>query len=135
MLVRIVVIVLLVLANAFFVMAEFAILRARLPRLEAMARRDDRLARAAFRVASSPANTLAACALGTSLTSIGIGWVLAGWLYTIVEPARTGAGVAAIIVAAALAVYLHVLVGKLVPRTAALARPEHQARLVALPLL
>jgi CBS domain containing-hemolysin-like protein len=134
-LVRIVVIVLLVLANAFFVMAEFAILRARLPRLEAMARRDDRLARAAFRVASSPANTLAACALGTSLTSIGIGWVLAGWLYTVVEPAPTGAGVAAIIVAAALAVYLHMLVGKLVPRTAALARPEHHARLVALPLL
>jgi CBS domain containing-hemolysin-like protein len=134
-LVRIVVIVLLVLANAFFVMAEFAILRARLPRLEAMARRDDRLARAAFRVASTPANTLAACALGTSLTSIGVGWVLAGWLYNVAEPARTGAGVAAIIVAAALAVYLHMLVGKLVPRTAALARPEHYARLVALPLL
>ena len=116
-------------------MAEFAILRARLPRLEAMARRDDRLARAAYRVASSPASTLAACALGTSLTSIGIGWVLAGWLHNIVEPAYSGAGVAAIIVAAALAVYLHALVGKLVPRAAALARPEHFARLVALPLL
>jgi CBS domain containing-hemolysin-like protein len=134
-LVRIVVIVLLVVANAFFVMAESAILRARLPRLEAMARRDDRLARAAFRAASNPANTLAVGALGTSLTSIGIGWVLAGWLYTIVVPASTGARVAAIIIAAALAVYLHILVGKLVPRTVALARPEHYARLVALPLL
>lgn len=132
---RIVVIVLLVLANAFFVMAEFAILRARLPRLEAMARRNDRLARAAFRAASSPARTLAACALGTSLTSIGLGWVLAGWFYTVVQPAGTRAGVATIIVAAALAVYLHILIGKLVPRTAALARPEHSARLVAYPLL
>lgn len=132
---RIVVIVLLVLANAFFVMAEFAVLRARLPRLEAMARRNDRLARAAFRVASTPARTLAAAAIGTSLTSIGIGWVLAGWLYTIVLPEGTSARVAAIIVAAAVAVYLHVLVGKLVPRTAALARPEHFARVVALPLL
>jgi CBS domain containing-hemolysin-like protein len=130
-----VVIVLLVLANAFFVMAEFAILRARLPRLEAMARRDDRLARAAFRAASTPANTLAAAALGTSLTTMGIGWVLAGWLYTIVVPASTSARIAAIIIAAVLAVYLHILVGKLVPRTAALARPEHYARLVALPLL
>jgi CBS domain containing-hemolysin-like protein len=134
-LVRIVVILLLVLANAFFVLAEFAILRARLPRLDAMARRRDRLARAAFRAASTPAGTLAACALGTSLTSIGIGWVLAGWLYTVIQPAGSGAGIATIIVAAVLAVYLHVLIGKLIPRTAALARPEHYARLVAYPLL
>ena len=132
---RIVVIVLLVLANAFFVMAEFAILRARLPRLEAMTRHKDRLAHAALRAASSPASTLATCALGTSLTSIGIGWVLAGWLYTIVRPATTGAGLATIIVAVVVAVYLHILIGKLVPRTAALARPEHYARYVALPLL
>jgi CBS domain containing-hemolysin-like protein len=134
-LVRIVVILLLVLANAFFVLAEFAILRARLPRLDAMARRRDRLAHAAFRAASTPAGTLAACALGTSLTSIGIGWVLAGWLYTVIQPAGSGAGIATIIVAAVLAVYLHVLIGKLIPRTAALARPEHYARLVAYPLL
>ena len=132
---RISVIVLLVLANAFFVMAEFAILRARLPRLEAMTRRGDRLARYALRAASSPASTLAAGALGTSLTSIGIGWILAGWLYTILRPAWNGAALATIIVAAALSVYLHILIGKLVPRTAALARPEHYARLVALPLL
>ena len=132
---RIVVLLLLVLANAFFVLAEFAILRARLPRLDAMARRRDRLARAAFRAASTPAGTLAACALGTSLTSIGIGWVLAGWLYTVIQPAGSGAGIATIIVAAVLAVYLHVLIGKLIPRTAALARPEHYARLVAYPLL
>ncbi|HEU6451114.1 MAG TPA: hemolysin family protein [Gemmatimonadaceae bacterium] len=135
MLVRIVVILLLVLANAFFVLAEFAILRARLPRLDAMARRGDRLARAAFRAASTPAGTLALCALGTSLTSIGIGWVLAGWLYTVIRPAGSSAGIATIIVAAVLAVYLHILVGKLIPRTAALARPEHYARLVAYPLL
>jgi CBS domain containing-hemolysin-like protein len=134
-LVRILVILLLVLANAFFVMAEFAVLRARLPRLEAMTRRGDRLARYALRAASSPANTLAASALGTSLTSIGIGWILAGWLYTILVPASNGAALATIIVAAALAVYLHILIGKLLPRTAALARPEHFARIVALPLL
>ncbi len=132
---RIVVIILLVLANAFFVLAEFAILRARLPRLDAMARRRDRLAHAAFRAASTPAGTLAACALGTSLTSIGIGWVLAGLLYTVIQPAGRSAGIATIIVAAVLAVYLHVLIGKLIPRTAALARPEHYARLVAYPLL
>ena len=132
---RIVVIVLLVMANAFFVMAEFAILRARLPRLEAMTRRKDRLARAALRAASAPASTLTASALGTSLTSIAIGWILAGWLYTIVRPSTSGEGLATIIVAVVLAVYLHILIGKLVPRTAALARPEHYARLVALPLL
>ena len=132
---RIVVIVLLVMANAFFVMAEFAILRARLPRLEAMTRRKDRLARAALRAASAPASTLTASALGTSLTSIAIGWILAGWLYTIVRPSTSGEGLATIIAAVVLAVYLHILIGKLVPRTAALARPEHYARLVALPLL
>lgn len=132
---RIVVIVLLVLANAFFVMAEFAILRARLPRLDAMARRGDRLARYALRAATAPASALAASALGTSLTSIGIGWILAGWVYTIVRPTWGGTSIATIIAAVVLAVYLHILIGKLVPRTAALARPEHSARLIALPLL
>jgi len=130
-----VVILILVVANAFFVLAEFAILRARLPRLEAMARRGDRLGRAAFRAASSPAGTLSACALGTSLTTIGIGWILADWLDVAIGPTRTGTSIASIIIAAVLAVYLHILVGKLVPRTAALARPEHYARFVAYPLL
>ncbi len=132
---RIVGILILVVANAFFVVAEFAVLRARLPRLEAMARRGDRLGRAAFRAASNPARTLSACALGTSLTTMAIGWILAAWLHDVLGPAGTSAGVASIIIAAVLAVYLHSLLGKLVPRTAALARPEHFARIVAYPLL
>src|SRR5690606_10583668 len=76
-----------------------------------------------------------ACALGTSLTTIAIGWTLAAWLHGSAAPASTRAGAASIIIAAVLAVYLHILIGKLIPRTAALARPEHFARIVAYPLL
>lgn len=138
---RILVIVLLLVANAFFVMAEFAILRARLSRLEAMARQGDRLAQHALRAASTPTRVLAASALGTSLSSLALGWVLAGWLYAMARPAAWGAGgggtsaIVTILAAGLITIYLHIIVGKLVPRAAALARPEHFARILAPALL
>ncbi len=75
MLGRLLAIILLVLLNAFFVGAEFALVRSRRTRLEAMIRNGDRLARFALRAASNISRILSASQLGVTLASLGLGWV------------------------------------------------------------
>jgi CBS domain containing-hemolysin-like protein len=133
-LLRIAAVLLLVLANAFFVAAEFSLVRARRPRLEGMAREGDRLARLALRTTRDPAHVLAASELGITLSALGLGWVLAGWAITITWPAGTPAAIAALVIAVITTVSLHILFGELTPRALALAQPERVARLLAPPL-
>jgi len=61
---RLLAIILLVLLNAFFVGAEFALVRSRRTRLEAMTRSGDRLARIALRASSNISRVLSASQLG-----------------------------------------------------------------------
>src|SRR5438128_10518511 len=68
-------IVVLVLLNAFFVGAEFALVRSRRTRLEAMTRSGDRLARGALRASSNISRVLSASQLGVTLASLGLRWV------------------------------------------------------------
>jgi CBS domain containing-hemolysin-like protein len=72
---RLLAIILLVLLNAFFVGAEFALVRSRRTRLEAMTRSGDRLARFAVRASSNISRILSASQLGVTLASLGLGWV------------------------------------------------------------
>jgi CBS domain containing-hemolysin-like protein len=72
---RLLAIILLVLLNAFFVGAEFALVRSRRTRLEAMVRSGDRLARFAVRATSNISRILSASQLGVTLASLGLGWV------------------------------------------------------------
>jgi CBS domain containing-hemolysin-like protein len=134
-LLRIVAILLLVLVNAFFVAAEFALVRARRPRLEAMARSGDRLAKLALHASDATASVLAASELGITLSTLALGWLLAGWLYTITRTAGTSGAIVALVVAAIVTVYLHIVFGELTPRALAFAQPERVARLLAVPLL
>jgi CBS domain containing-hemolysin-like protein len=141
---RLLAIILLVLLNAFFVGAEFALVRSRRTRLEAMTRSGDRLARFAVRASSNISRILSASQLGVTLASLGLGWVaeatvgdifatLFGHLPFAIELSMRltlGATVALIIVT-----YLHVVFGELTPKAAALNHPEALARWLAPPLL
>ena len=68
-------VVILVLANAFFVATEFALVSARKTRLDEMARGGNRKATLARRVIQSLARYISATQLGITLTSLGLGWV------------------------------------------------------------
>ena len=129
---RLVAILALVLLNAFFVAAEFALARARRPRLEAMARAGDRLAARVLRAADAAPRLLAAAELGITMSSLALGWLLASWFLT-----GVGAlwGVAGVGLAILIVVYLHIVFGELAPRTIAIAQPERFARLLTPPLL
>ena len=68
-------VVVLVLANAFFVAAEFALVGARKTRLDEFARTGDRKARLARRAVQSLDRYISATQLGITLASLGLGWI------------------------------------------------------------
>jgi magnesium and cobalt exporter, CNNM family len=133
--------VVLLLANAMFVGAEFATVAARRPRLQQMAASGDRLAAAAIRHSSELPKTLAALQRGISVASIGLGFTLEAIVETALEPVLgyiPYAGTVVIDVAiAAIAIglvsSLHAVFGEMVPKNLAISAPEALARWLALP--
>jgi CBS domain containing-hemolysin-like protein len=141
---RLLAIILLVLLNAFFVGAEFALVRSRRTRLEAMTRSGDRLARFAVRASSNISRILSASQLGVTLASLGLGWVAESTVGEVFEHLFANLPFAieismrltlAATVALVIVTYLHVVFGELVPKAAALNHPEALARWLAPPLL
>lgn len=140
---RLAVVIGLVILNAFFVAAEFALVRSRKTRLEAMARAGDGLAAIALRATSNIASVLSASQLGVTLSSLGLGWVAESSLVeTFAKPImQLPLGLAvdarltiATITALAVVTYLTVVFGELSPKTAALNNPEQWAKYLV-PLL
>jgi CBS domain containing-hemolysin-like protein len=137
-------VVVLVLANAFFVAAEFALVGARRTRLDELARAGDGKARLARRAVQSLDRYISATQLGITLASLGLGWIgepaLAGlirngfsWLPSTVAAIATH-GVASAI-AFAIITILHIILGELVPKALALIYPEAISGWVAAPLM
>jgi magnesium and cobalt exporter, CNNM family len=134
---RLVAIAVLLLVNGYFVAAEFALVRSRRTRLEAMARGGDRLARIALRGTTHLAKLLSASQLGITLASLGLGALteetlaagLEHWFgglpFAIEVTLRAGLASA---VAIAVVTYFHVVFGELAPRSFALQHPENTAR-------
>jgi CBS domain containing-hemolysin-like protein len=126
--------------NAFFVIAEFALVTARRARLERAAARGSRAARAAATAVGELPLTLAGAQLGVTICSLGLGAVteptvehlLAPPLHAIGAPEAAAEGIA---LAAALAAvtFAHMVAGEMAPKSWALTGPERAALAVALP--
>lgn len=140
MLGRLTAIVVLVLLNGFFVGAEFALVRSRRNRLEAMVRTGDRLARVALRASSNISGLLPASQLGVTLSSLALGWVAQSMMTDVLASLPDGAEIPARVTIAALiafavASYVHVVFGELLPKAAALNHPERLAKWLVPPLV
>lgn len=132
------------LANAFFVAAEFALVASRRTRIEAMIRRGDRKAKTVRKALDDLNRQLSAAQLGITLASILLGYVseetlgglLHGWLAglppSLAFATRTGF---AATVAVSIVSVLHVVIGEQAPKTWAIAYPERTSRWVAGPLI
>src|SRR5580765_605962 len=137
-------VVVLVLANAFFVATEFALVSARRTRLDEMARAGDGKARLARRAVQSLGRYISATQLGITLASLGLGWIgepalaglVAGAFNWLPKPFAAIAthGVASAI-AFGLITILHITLGELVPKAFALAYPEEVSRWASGPLI
>jgi CBS domain containing-hemolysin-like protein len=131
-----------VLANAFFVAAEFAMARVRPTALEAKARTGDRPAQRALQISKRLDAFLTATQLGITLASLALGWLGEPALAELLRPPLEAIGLSEAAVhgtAAAIGFsvlsLLHIVVGELVPKSLAILRPESVARHTALPLL
>ncbi len=132
---------LLVLLNGFFVAAEFGLARARLTRLDQMAQDGVGAAELAARQARQIDRYLAACQLGITLASLGLGWLGEPAFAALIEPVLEGIGlgpasstITAVIIAFAIITVLHVVIGELAPKNLAIQRAEDTARVVSRPL-
>jgi len=133
-----------VVANAFFVGAEFALVSVRRTRLETRAAAGSRRARAAVRLINDPSFFISSTQLGVTLASLALGWIGEPTLASLLEPlagaiapagrAAYVAHILAIIIAFAVITFLHIVLGELMPKMAALERAEGLALFVARPL-
>jgi CBS domain containing-hemolysin-like protein len=137
-------VVVLVLANAFFVAAEFALVGARRTRLDELSRAGDAKARLARRAVQSLDRYISATQLGITLASLGLGWIGEPALAHLIEgafawlpeaAARLATHTVASIIAFSIITVLHIILGELVPKALALLYPEDVSRWVAAPLM
>jgi CBS domain containing-hemolysin-like protein len=134
--------VLLIAANAFFVAAEFALISARRDRLEALAEQGKHSAMTVIRAGENLSVMLAGAQLGITVGSIVLGRVGEPAVAHLLAPVFELFGVSeallhtvSFIVAITIVVILHVLLGEMVPKNIALAGPEKAAMLLVPPYL
>ncbi len=134
--------ILLIGANAFFVGAEFSLISARRDRLEALAEQGKARAVTVIRAGEQLSSMLAGAQLGVTVASILLGRIGEA---AVADMLRTSFGLTgmppalvhtlAFVIALAIVVTLHVLLGEMVPKNIALAGPERTAMLLVPPYL
>lgn len=129
--------VILLLANGFFVAAEFAYITARRNVLE---RSPGRSARTAVLLNRDLSLSLAGSQLGITMASLGLGAVAEPAVAAILERALGFMAIPeallhgiALVIALLIVVFLHMVIGEMAPKNIAIANPERLARALAIP--
>lgn len=137
-----VIVFLLLLVNAFFVGAEFAIVRARKNRIEQMDKDGNVDAKLALKALDDVNFFIAAVQVGVTIASIGIGWFGSPTIEKMLTPLLKSVPsadayimqITVAIIAFILITFLHVLIGEQVPKCIALQYPEKISLFVAKPM-
>jgi CBS domain containing-hemolysin-like protein len=139
-------VLLLVLANGFFVSSEFALVSVRRSRIAALAEQGHRGAKAVIRLLENPTIFLSTTQFGVTLASLALGWIgestLAGDilmpLLALIVPSSLAiyisAHAVAIPLAFAIITFFHIVLGEIIPKTIALEKTQKIALVVARPL-
>lgn len=133
---------LLVFLNAFFVAAEFAIVKVRSTRVQELVREGVRGSTAVQNAIGDLDAYLSATQLGITLASLGLGWIGEPAFASIVTPLLATFGIwsekvihsISLTIAFALITFLHIVLGELAPKSLAIRRPEETSLVVAPPL-
>jgi CBS domain containing-hemolysin-like protein len=131
---------LLLAGNGFFVAAEFALVASKRHRLEQAAAGGSRAAAAALAGSRQLSLMLAGAQLGITLCSLGLGALAEPAIAHLIDPWLHAAGLpeqvsypVAFVIALAIVVFLHMVVGEMAPKSWAISDPERSALLLALP--
>ena len=129
--------VVLLAGNAFFVGAEFSLISARRDRLEALAAQGKRNAGTVIRAGQNLSMMLAAAQLGITICSILLGRIGEPAVAHLLEQPFDLVGLpesllhpVSFVLALAIVVVLHILLGEMIPKNIALAGPERSALLL-----
>lgn len=135
--------ILLVLANGFFVAAEFAIVKVRASQIELQAKSGSKVARIAKSITQHLDGYLAATQLGITLASLALGWVgetvmtnLVGEIFAAfgIDISLGWAKTAGFVLAFGTITILHVVLGELAPKSIAIQKPVATTMKIAIPL-
>lgn len=131
----------IVFLNAFFVAAEFAIVKVRTTQLESLARGGSSRARIAGHIVAHLDVYLSSCQLGVTMTSLALGWVGEPFVARLLEPVLrlVGAGDALVhtvsfVVGFGLITFLHIVMGEQAPKWLAIQHVRATTLAVARPL-
>jgi CBS domain containing-hemolysin-like protein len=138
-------VLILVLLNAFFVAAEFALVGSRRSRIDQLAEEGVRGARAVQDALQNLDRYISGTQLGITLASLALGWIGEPALATLVDGVlakvgiHAGAGLAHTTAGVATAflviTFLHIVLGELAPKSIALVAPERVSMYLARPLM
>lgn len=140
---KLIAVMVLVLANGFFVAAEFALVSVRRSRVEQLVDEGHPQARALQRAVINLDSYLAATQLGITMASLGLGWLGEPAIAALIEPAfhvlpegiaQLGSHTLAVLIAFTIITALHIVLGELAPKSLALQRPEDTALFSIRPL-
>ena len=128
-------------ANAFFVGSEFALVSARRTQIEPRVEAGSRAARTTLHAMEHVSLVMAGAQLGITACSLGLGAIGEPAVAHLIEPVMHDLGVPdgllhpiAFTIALAIVVYLHVVLGEMVPKNIAIAGPERAALFLGPPM-
>lgn len=131
----------LLLANAFFVQAEFALIAARRTKIDHLAKTGDLRAKLAQRSLKELSFMLAAAQLGITMASLGLGAVAEPAVADVIESAVVSIAEIpptllhsiSFVAALTIVVFFHMVIGEMAPKNIAIAEPERSALWLAVP--
>ncbi len=133
----------LVLLNAYFVASEFALVAVRKTRINELARRGNRAARLVQSALEDLDSFISSTQLGITIASLSLGWIGEPAIARFLEPFFTflpqnaaiiSAHSIAVAIAFFLITFLHIVLGELAPKTIALQRAEIVTLVIIAPL-
>lgn len=140
--INIIIVILLVFMNGFFVATEFAMVKVRKSRIETLVIDGNRSAKHALTVVRDLNSYLSACQLGITLASLGLGWVGEPAVADMLMPVFNFFNLSeytshsiSFILGFSIITGLHIVLGELVPKSLAIISSEKIALYTALPLI
>ena len=128
----------LLIGNAYFVAAEFALISARRARVEPLVEQGNWFARITLFAMERISLMMASAQLGITVCSLALGSISEPVIATLLNGPLHGLGIpanashaVAFVIALALITYLHVVIGEMVPKNLALAAPERLSYVLA----
>ena len=139
---ELILVLLIIFANAFFVAAEFAIVKVRTTQIQPLADKNNKRAKITVKILANLDAYLSASQVGITMTSLGLGWVCEPVTAKLLSPIFIWFGMTneqtihtlSIIVGFIFLTFLHISLGEQAPKMLAIKSPKSVSLIVAIPL-